>query len=271
MAILRALFVLFFLISVAYAEPQRIISLSPSVTETLYYLGLGNRLIAVSDYCNWPEEIKYKVKVGGMINPSFEKILTLKPDLIIISQEGTPIEVYQRFVNLGLKIYVFNPKRLSDLPIEIMKLAKNVGGDDKAKIFNEKFQKELKEMNNIFHGQRALFIIWSENLTVAGEESHIGEIMKFLGLKNIANNYSAYFQQNIEDIIKKNPEIIFIGSGHNGTINEKIIEKLKYTDAVKNGKVFIISDKIYHLSPRIIEGIREMVNGKNTHNSSRKP
>lgn len=271
MAILRALFVVFFLLSVGYAEPQRIISLSPSVTETLYYLGVGDRVIAVSDYCNWPEEVKYKVRVGGMINPSFEKILALKPDLIIISQEGTPIEVYQRFVNLGLKVYVFNPKRLPNLPIEIMKLAKHVGGDNKAKIFNEKFQKELREMKNIFHGQKALFIIWSENLIVAGEESHIGEIMKFLGLKNIANKSSAYFQQNIEDIIKKNPDILFIGSGHNGTINEKIIEKLKDTNAVKNGKVFIISDKIYHLSPRIIEGIREMVNGKNSYNSSWKP
>ncbi len=271
MVILRALFIVFFLLSVAYAEPQRIISLSPSVTETLYYLGVGDKIIAISDYCNWPEEVKDKIRVGGMLNPSFEKILSLKPDLIIISKDGTPIEVYQRFVALGLKVYVFNPKGLSDLPSEITKLAKYLGGDHKAKFFNEKFQRELKEFKNIFNGQKALFIIWAENLTVAGEQSHIGEIMKFLGLKNIANKSSTYFQQNIEDIIKKNPDIIFIGSGHNGIINGKIIEKLKDTNAVKNGKVFIISDKIYHLSPRIIEGIREMVNGKNSYNSSWKP
>lgn len=262
MAILRVFFIFLIFISITYAEPERIISLAPNVTEALYYLEVGDKIVGVSDYCNWPEEVKYKAKVGGMLNPSFEKILALRPDLIIISKEGTPIEVYQRLINLRLKVYVFNPKGIFDLPSEITKLAEYVGGYDKAKFFNEKFNKELNKFSNIFHGQKALFIIWPENLTVAGENSHIGEIMKFLGLKNIANKSSVYIQQNIEDIIKKNPDIIFIGSGHIGTINQKIIEKLKDTDAVKNGRLFIISDKIYHISPRIIEGIEEIVEWK---------
>lgn len=271
MAILRVFLVLLITISIAFAEPKRIVSLAPNVTEILFYLGAGDRIVGVSDYCNWPEEVKSRAKVGGMLNPSFEKILALRPDLIIISKEGTPIEVYQRLINLRLKVYVFNPKGIFDLPSEIIKLAEYVGGYDKAKFFNEKFNKELSKFSNIFHGQKALFIIWPGNLTVAGENSHIGEIMKFLGLKNIANKSSVYIQQNIEDVIKKNPEIIFIGSGHVGTVKQRIIEKLKDTDAVKSGRLFIISDKIYRLGPRIIEGIEEMVNGKNSFNSSRKP
>ncbi|MCX7988202.1 MAG: helical backbone metal receptor [Thermodesulfovibrio sp.] len=271
MAILRIFLIFLIFISVANAEPQRIISLAPNVTETLYYLNAGDNIVGVSDYCNWPENVKNKIRVGGMLNPSFEKILFLKPDLIIISQEGTPLEVYQRLLNLGLRVYVFNPKSLLDLPVEILKLAQIIGKYEKAKIFVKNFNEQLKEFKNIFNGQKALFIIWAENLTVAGDKSHIGEIMKILGLKNIANNSYTYIQQNIEDIIKKNPDIIFIGSGHDRNINRGIIEKLRETNAVKNGKVYLISDKIYHLSPRIIDGIREMVNGKNSYNSSRKP
>jgi len=98
MVVLKAFLIILIFFSFAFAESQRIISLAPNVTETLYYLEANDKLIAVSNYCNWPNEIKNKPKVGGMINPSFEKILSLKPDLVIISRDGTPKEVYQRLM-----------------------------------------------------------------------------------------------------------------------------------------------------------------------------
>jgi len=258
MFVLQLIFLfIFFTSSVLAEEPQRIVSLAPNVTETLYYLEANDRVIAVSNYCNWPEEVKNKPKVGGIINPSFEKILSLKPDILIISRDGTPKEVYQRLKDLGLNVYVFAPKNLKELPQEIIKLGSVIGKTDKANQVSQNFQKEINKIRKVFQGQKALFIIWHEPITVAGESSHIDEIMKILGLRNIAK----FSSMNVEEIIKNDPEVIFLGIGHEITVKHLLFQ-LKDTTAFKKGNIFYVSEKVYRLSPRIIEGIKEMADIK---------
>jgi len=278
MVVLKAFLIILIFFSYAFAESQRIISLAPNVTETLYYLEANDKLIAVSNYCNWPKEIKNKPKVGGMINPSFEKILSLKPDLVIISRDGTPKEVYQRLIDLGLNVHVFAPKNLRELPQEIIKLGSIIGRANKAKEVAQNFQRELNKIRKVFNGEKALFIIWHEPIIVASESSHIDEIMKNLGLNNIAkfssrmgffpfslaqNQNNRMKPQNdtgginVEEIIKNNPEVIFLGTGHEVLIDH-LLSQLKDTSAVKKGNIFYVSDKIYRLSPLIVEGIKEM-------------
>lgn len=253
MVVLKVFFIILIFFSNAFAEPQRIVSLAPNVTETLYYLEASNKIIAVSNYCNWPEEVKSKPKVGGMLNPSFEKILSLKPDLVVISRDGTPKEVYLRLKDLGVNVYVFAPRSLKELPHEIIKLGNAIGKTKKAEEVARNLQKETNSMKNIFNGQKALFIIWHEPITVAGESSHIDEIMKILGLRNIAK----FSSMSAEEIVKENPDLIFLGTGHEINVNHLLLQ-LKNTSAVKKGNVFYVSDVVYHLSPRIIEGIKEI-------------
>ncbi|ODA43874.1 Vitamin B12 ABC transporter, B12-binding component BtuF [Thermodesulfovibrio sp. N1] len=257
MVVLRVFLIILIFFSSAFADPQRIVSLAPNVTETLYYLEANDKLIGVTNYCNWPEEVKNKPKIGGMINPSFEKILSLKPDLVIISRDGTPKEVYKRLIDLGLNVYVFAPKNLKELPQEIIKLGNIIGRTKKAKEVAQNFQREINKIKKVFHGEKALFIIWHEPIIVAGESSHIDEIMKILGLNNIAK----FSSMNVEEIIKKNPEVIFLGTGHEVTVKHLLFQ-LKDTTALKKGNIFYVSDKVYRLSPRIIEGIKEMVDIK---------
>ncbi len=249
-----AFFIVFLIFPVfVFAQPQRIISLAPSVTEAIYYLGAIDRLVAVSNYCRWPEEVINKPKAGGMMNPSYEKILALKPDLVIISKDVTPKEVYERLIDLGIKVYVYSPESLKEMPDELIKLGIAIGKERQARIVAREFRENIKKIEKPFNGQRALFVIWAEPIIVAGKSSHINEVMNLLGLKNIAESSSI----NIEKIIKLNPEIVFFGAGHK-TVYDRLISKLKDTDAVKKGNIYFVSDKIYHLSPRIIEGIREM-------------
>lgn len=256
MKILVFFLIFLFVSTSSFAEVQRIISLAPSVTEAIYYLNATDRVVAVSNYCKWPEEIKNKTKVGGMINPSYEKILSLKPDLVVISKDVTPKEVYSRLIELGVKVHVYAPKSLEDISNELIRLGIVIGKEKEAKSIAYEFQKKLRKIRKVFKGQKALFIIWADPLTVAGNTSHINEVMNLLGLTNIAETSSI----NIERIIKMNPDIIFFGIGHKSSVSENLILKLKDTNAVKHGKVYYISDKIYHLSPRIIEGIEEMTN-----------
>lgn len=261
MALLRVVLLFFLFVSYTHGQPQKIISLAPNVTETLYSISAGDKLIAVSDFCNFPPEVKNKPKVGGMLNPSYEKILSLTPDLVIISREGTPLEVYEKIINLGLKVHVFNPNSIFNIKQEILKLGELLGKSQEAKRVADEFERKINSFRSSFNGERALFIIWHEPLTVAGDSSHIGEVMRLIGLKNVANNSLPYYSMNIEQIIKANPEVIYIGLGHNLNLNSLLL-KLKDTKAVKDGKVFMIGDSIYHLSPRILDGIREMIQWK---------
>lgn len=261
MALLRVFFFLLLLWSNAYGEPERVISLAPNVTEILYAISAKETVIAVSDFCNYPPEVKTKPKVGGMLNPSYEKILSLSPDLVILSREGTPFEVYERLKNLGLKVYVFNGTSISNLGDEIVNLGRVLRKTNQAKKVADDMDRRIKSYRDIYSGERALFIVWTEPLTVASDSSHIGEIMKLIGLRNVANNSLPYYTMNIEQIIRLNPEIIFIGEGH-GIHTNSLLMKLKDTKAVREGKVFTISESIYRLSPRIEEGIREMIRWK---------
>lgn len=246
--------IIFSFSSVCFGQVQRIVSLAPSVTEAIYYLGAIDKVVGVSNYCKWPEEIKNRTKVGGMINPSYEKILALKPDIVVISKEVTPKEVYHRLIELGLKVHVYAPQSLKDIPDELIKLGRIIGKEKEAVSVGNEFLKNINRIKKSFKGQRALFVIWAEPLTVVGKKSHINEVMNLIGLTNIAESSSI----NIERVIKMNPEIIFFGVAHKSAYSESLILKLKDTDAVKNGKIYCVSDKIYHLSPRIIDGIVEM-------------
>ena len=251
---------IFFTSSVWAEEPQRIVSLAPNVTETLYYLGAGDKIVGVTEFCNWPEEVKNKPRVGGMINPSYEKIISLKPDMVIISKDGTPKEVYERLKKFNLNVYVFNARHISNLPEEIIKLGETIGKKNEGIKIAKKIIMDINELKKSFKKQKAIFIIWLEPLIAVGANSHINEIMNILGLKNIASDIPlTYVPLNVEEIIKKDPEIIFIGEGHAGKeYLEKFLERIKYTSAVKKSRVYYINETIYHLSPRIIEGIKDM-------------
>src|SRR5512137_104966 len=111
------LFVWLSLSAIAFASPpDRIVSLAPSVTEILYDLGLEDRVAAVTTFCDYPPQVVHKPKVGGFANPSLEAIIAARPDLVIMTDEGNPREVYERLQKLGINTYTFKAKRLSELP-----------------------------------------------------------------------------------------------------------------------------------------------------------
>ncbi len=115
--------------------PKRIISLAPSITEILFDLGLNEEIAGVTDFCDFPEAVLNKPRIGGFVNPSMEKIVSLKPDLIIATRDGNRWETIHRIEDLGFSVYVINPKGFDG----VMKTIKNIGevlgrGDESRRI-----------------------------------------------------------------------------------------------------------------------------------------
>ncbi len=270
------------LLSNVYAvPPKRIISLAPNMTEILFALNLGENIVGVTSFCDRPEEAKKKPKIGGMTNPSLEAIISLKPDIVVMTTDGNPKEFEERLRSLRIKTYVFKAKRLSELPQGIRDIGSAFGVTERA----ETLAKKMEDAINRFRSQKSnppsppfskggrggindsslkkkvLFIIWPEPLIVAGTGTVIDDAINLLGAENIAAKAkTSYPKYSIEEIIHQSPDVIFIGGGHINTkeVSKGLLKKIDSVPAVKNGYVFYLSDSLYRLGPRVIKGIMEM-------------
>src|SRR3990170_2306192 len=213
--------------------PQRIVSLAPSTTEILFALGLGDRIVGVTSFCDYPEEAKSKPKIGGMSNPSIEAVITMKPDLVVMTTDG-------------------NPKKSDRLAQEIQ------DGID-----HYKYRIAASQKGHSAEHKKVLFIIWPEPLIVAGPGTVMDDAIGLLGYENIAvSAKTSYPKYSIEEVIRQAPDVIFVGKASGMDIRDvsrKILNRLASVPAVGNGSVFYISDSLYRLGPRVIKGIEELI------------
>lgn len=248
--------------------PNRIISLSPNTTEILFAMGLGDKIVGVTNFCDYPEEVKKKPKIGGMSNPSLEAVVSSKPDIVVMTTDGNPKEFEERLRSLKIRTYVFKARRLSELPLGIRELGLALDVKDKAEIL----AKEIEgTMNKVVHSslithhsspkKKVLFIIWPEPLIVAGPGTLIDDVITLLGAENIAAKAkTSYPKYSIEEIIRQSPDVIFVGKGHTNIkeVSENLLKRIALVPAVKYNAVCYMSDSIYRLGPRVVQGIKEM-------------
>ena len=260
-----------FLVTVIYAEvPHRIISLAPNITEILFAMGLGDNIVGVTSFCDYPEKAKKKPKVGGMSNPSLEAILSLNPDIVVMTTDGNPKEFEERLRSLKIKTFVFKARRLHELPDGIRDLGAALDAKERANAIASKIEKAInnpplppfsKGGLGGFEKKKVLFIIWPEPLIVAGRGTAIDDAITILGGENIASKAKiSYPKYSIEEIIHQSPDVILIGKGHMNMneVSRGLLKRIAIVPAVKNGAVFYVSDNLYRLGPRVIKGIEEM-------------
>jgi iron complex transport system substrate-binding protein len=251
-------------VSVAGGPPQRIISLAPATTEILFALGLGDRIVGVTNFCDYPEEARNKPKVGGMSNPSLEAVVSLKPDIVVLSVDGNPKEFEERLRSMKIKTYVFYAKRISELPQGIRDVGLALGAGKKAEELSSDMEYRINKLstgNYTSLKKKVLFIVWPEPLIVAGPGSITDDALRILDAGNIAGKTaSAYPKYSIEEVIRRTPDIIFIGKGQNSMneISEGLLRRLKNTPAARKNNVYYVSDYLYRLGPRTLNGIEEL-------------
>ena len=234
------------------------------MTEILFAAGLGDRVVGVTSYCDHPEEAKAKAKIGGMSNPSLEAVLSLKPDIVIMTTNGNSKEFEDRLRSLGIKTYVFMARTIADLPEGIRKMGRALDSEDSFEQLVSGIEGPLKK----FKAQRkdkdlkVVFMLWPEPLMVAGPGTAIHDAINLLGAVNIAEDAKIqYPKYSIEEIVRRSPDIIFVGAATGMDMQDKVgglLKRIAYLPAVKNGKVFFVSDSLYRLGPRVIYGLEEL-------------
>ena len=249
--------------------PERIVSLSPSNTEILFALGLGDRVVGATKYCNYPplvKELKDNGKievVGGYVDPDIERILTLHPDLVLAGQKHNNGAV-SLLDKEGIPTFVVDPNNLTSIIQSIEKIGKITGKEVESSELCSRMESRIKAVSDKVSSlpkTRILYIVWHDPVRTAGAGTFEDEIIEKAGGVNIFHDLSGYAQVDPEAIAVRDPEVIIACSGM-GTGADKPMQwaekerGLNQTDARKNGRIYQAEgDLITRTGPRIVDGL----------------
>ncbi|MDO9535190.1 MAG: cobalamin-binding protein [Bacillota bacterium] len=245
--------------------PERIISISPANTEIAFALGLGDRLVGVTDYCSYPTQAQDKTSVGGYSDPNLEKIVALEPDLILAGSFHK--EEVLKLDEMGIPVLVLDPQSLEEIyeSFELVAIAtgaeaefKRLAADMKGRIDAvEERLASLEEDKKV----RVYFEVYSDPLMSAGNKAEINEIISLAGGINIfADIDGTYPVVSAEAVVKRDPQVILFPDYH-GTeeFNAELLQERPgwgEIDAVKNGRVHAVENDVFSRpGPRFVEAV----------------
>ena len=232
---------------------QRIIALSPHSVELLFALGVGDRILGSTEFADFPEAANDIERIGGYHGIQMERIMELKPDLIVAWQGGNSDGDLNQLEALGLPVYRSETKRLLQITEEIKVLCELTGSSEKARVLIDDFNlrlSQLKEANK--HKKKISFFyqLWSSPIRTISTGSWINEMLEICGGENIIQDPSIEYPQiSLENVLLGAPQAIIIPSSH-GHDNGKL-SGLKWEDwpeipAVKNKHIYRINGDILH-------------------------
>ncbi|MCW8917379.1 MAG: cobalamin-binding protein [Gammaproteobacteria bacterium] len=246
------------------APAQRIISLAPHVTEQLYAIGAGERIVGAVDYSDYPEAAKRVPRVGGYSRLDLEQILALKPDLVIGWQGGNNSQQLERLEALGLRLYRSEPRRLDDIASGMERLGLLTGNEHDANDQATQFRQRVEQLRHAAQGRapRTLFYqIWDRPLMTVNGEHLINEVITLCGGRNIFAALPLPTPKvSTEAVIAADPEVI-IASGMGAERPEWLDEWRQWPQlrAVKGERLYVIDPNlIQRATPRLLDGVAQM-------------
>jgi iron complex transport system substrate-binding protein len=244
--------------------PQRVVSLAPSVTETLFALGFGDRLVGVTASCDYPAEARKIPKIGDFMSPSLETIVARRPSLVIGVSSATDPAKAREMERLGLKVTLISLASVADILSSIESIARLLGSPQAGEKLVRRITLQMdrvKERVAPAPRRSALLLVGLRPLIAVGGRNFIDELITLAGGKNIAGD-AAQPWLNLPDeyVVAKAPQVIIeAGMGSERDHPAKHWADLKSIPAVQQGRVYRYpSDKILRPGPRIGEGLEEI-------------
>lgn len=250
-------------------EPKTIVSLLPSNTEIAYSLGLGDKIIGVSDYDNYPKETKDKPKLGGL-EINVEKVLELNPDLALLSATTykNSKETIEQFKKAGIDVVIVpDSNSFEDAYDTINLIAKATGTTDKADSIIQDMKKEVAEIKESVKGIKDKKSVWLEvssapDLYTTGKNTFLNEMLEILNAENIAADQTGWVNMNEEMVVKRNPDVIITTYGYYiDNPEEKVYARKGWSNvtAVKEKQVYDIdNDTVSRPGPRLVDGLKSL-------------
>jgi iron complex transport system substrate-binding protein len=246
--------------------PSRIVSLAPSLTETLYALGLQDRLVGVTDFCDYPPDAQKKRKVGGIVNPNLEEIAALHPDLVLVTKEINRLETVRALDALGIPAYATHSRSIDDILSTTQKLADLLGVPETGKSLAADLQSRLAALHARLEAlppSRVLFVVWTRPLISVGKNTFIADALRRAEATSIVDATQDWPQMNLEEVVRLQPDyLVFAASHPDSAVRDfealSVLPGWKLLDAVRNRHFAVISDAVNRPAPRIVSAIEDL-------------
>ena len=244
-------------------RPLRIVSLAPSMTEIVYALGMEDRLVGVTQYCDFPPQAKAKPRVGGIYTPSFEVILTLKPDLVLATSEGNREEHIQVLERLRLPVYVVRPLDFQTVLESIERVGRVLGREAAAGQLVASMRTQADALARGLETRRrprVLYVLWGSPLIVPGRDTLITDLIRRAGGDSItADEAAPYPRFSVEEVVLRRPDWIILARHGDASVDDRLREwqHLTLLPAVRQGHVQAVDgDLVHRPGPRVVDGLR---------------
>lgn len=245
-------------------QPERVVSFAPSNTEILFHLGIGDTLVAVDDFSDWPaEELQAIPNIGGVENPNYETILEREPDLVFTI--GGTDEFVSRLADLGIESVVIQPRTFDDIYDSILLVGRIMNVPEIAEQVVADMQEEVDEVADLAAQMpeedrpKVFFEVWPQPLMTAGPNSFIGFLIQTAGGRLISDDVEGdWVEFSLETLVDRDPDVIL--TTFSETVSElKRGERAGWEDvtAVEKEALHKVEvEQVTHPSPRIVEGLQ---------------
>lgn len=234
--------------------PQRIISLVPSVTELIWSVGAGERLVGVTWNDNYPPPVQKLPKIGDQA-VDLEKVLELKPDLVVLDSNFNQDK--DKLERLGVPVLELRCERLDDIPQAMRTLGRELDCRDSADSAAESFEERLKTIEPLGSAQPIFIEIWGEPLMTVGSKTLMADIFTHLNLVNCYADQEGYFQVDPESMISRRPEIILYPRSADQSTDSRALE-LCGRVGLEPVLVEVNPDLLIRPGPRILDGMEAL-------------
>jgi iron complex transport system substrate-binding protein len=248
------------------AQVRRIVSLAPSLTETLFALGIGDRVVGVSDYCNYPEAARTRPRVGAPLNPSLETIVALRPDLVVAAKSANRRETVEELAQLGLATYATDANTVEEILISIEHLAEALGRAEAGHQLTLRLRARLAYLQQQLAGRtpkRVLLVVWHEPLISIGKKTFIADALRYAGASHVIETEQDWPRLSLEEVVRVQPEYLIFAADHAAAM-ASLLTSLpqrpgwRKLAAVQHHRTLLLDESINHPSPRLLDAIEAL-------------
>lgn len=246
------------------ARVTRAVSLAPNLTEIVFAVGAGEKLVGRTSYCDYPPEAKSVAEVGDTLHPSLERIIALKPQVVLIST-SSQLEVFaQQLQNQNIAVFVTDPHDLEGVFRSITQIGEMLGQKEQADSLVTKLRERASAVEQAVKGKepvRVFYQVSNEPLYTAGHDAFVTDLMRRAGITSVtADVPGAWPKYSNESALAAKPEAIILPTGGSmGSANSDVTEALRRSPAVLQGRVYKINDDyLTRPGPRAIDGLEAM-------------
>jgi len=247
-------------------NPQRVISLAPSITEIVFDLGQEKRLVGATQFSTYPDGAKKIPRVGSYVRLDLEKIIALKPDLCLAIRDGNPLYIIDRIEEMGIPVYVIDPRTLNQTIETIVLLGEVLQAQQIAASLVEDMRKRIAriqtQVTEAVERPRVFFQIDADPIVSAGNNTFIQELIELAGGINTAAGKNPYPRFNWEDILRLQPDIVVISSMAGGMSPAQLRgawQQWPQLTAVDSNRIHVVQADIFDRpTARLVKGLETL-------------